>query len=635
MSHAPRTYRFGGVTMSISEQMEPEEISPLFSEAWTGSMVWDAASVLVRHIERQPRDFLEDAVVVELGSGTGFVAIYAAKTGRPRAVFATDQPSLMELIRRNVAENGAAVECLPCDWELCGADGLLDRVGRALDAAGGARRVVLLCSDCLNPIYGEASAAWLGQTLVALTRLAAERGSDALTLLSQTRRGDGSFTDRFLASVVAALRCAKVHREGGAASGTDVWELRAHGSRAAGALTGSTADTSARRRDKYKVEKRMKLREFPDGASAPPLFYDKAGLPVAEGYTRVLYGDHGCYVEFSAAQCAPAAYFEPHIGGTYYDILRGRGGARLSAYLQKAPVLDRPLPPQGGHARAPGRAEGYADYRAGFYYVAARRLAVQHRDAAGAPLGPRRTHEKPDKLPLARMAALRRAVRAQLGVAVEVARVERGYRAAADRARELGMPDASRVPVATVWRGRLSGRFGGGTLRVLTLAGGEEPPACPERLRAHLLRAWRPEEHLEEAAAADNGGGGGEEGPWLGELSAALVSDVEALVGLRRDRFVLPLVPLCVNRGPWPAESGLAPEIAAAGGRRAGPRGAAEDAVVSVVVVASDRLAAAPRSLVFCSAGGLCFEAPSDRVLRATRAALARWDEEIAAHRGM
>ena len=86
----------------------------------------------------------------------------------------------------------------------------------------------------------------------------------------------------------------------------------------------STADTWQRARDKARVERRLGLPERPPATppatplaepAEPPTssttfeFRDKSGLVIARGYTRVLYGDHGAYIELERAHRAT-----PHHG---------------------------------------------------------------------------------------------------------------------------------------------------------------------------------------------------------------------------------------------------------------------------------------------------------------------------------
>mmetsp|Transcript_13219 Transcript_13219/g.17643 ORF Transcript_13219/g.17643 Transcript_13219/m.17643 type:complete len:509 (+) Transcript_13219:181-1707(+) len=165
------------------------------------------------------------------------------------------------------------------------------------------------------------------------------------------------------------LRCIKVHRQGK----VDVWE--SCGPDFKKRLTGSVADSSKRRIDRYKVEKRLGLAEYGDEST---LFCDKAEKAVANGYERVLYGDHGTYLELGTRHLVPG-YLQRTKVGEYYDVLRGE---RCQAYFQKKTVSTKHSTPKGKHADESKlyRPEGYADYRPGFYYIDLHKLGVVHHE---------------------------------------------------------------------------------------------------------------------------------------------------------------------------------------------------------------------------------------------------------------
>jgi len=57
--------------------------------------------------------------------------------------------------------------------------------------------------------------------------------------------------------------------------------------------------------------------------------------------------------------------------------------SRAQFYYQKRRVDDRPNPPQGRGSKAQSRAEGYADYRVGMWYVSPKCLKVNGRTWGG------------------------------------------------------------------------------------------------------------------------------------------------------------------------------------------------------------------------------------------------------------
>ena len=151
----------------------------------------------------------------------------------------------------------------------------------------------------------------------------------------------------------------------------------------------STAILANRARDKHRVEGALGLSEFGDVITE--FYAAKSGLlPLGLGYERIVYGDHGPYVEFTPEQICwssfPNFVERPHT--CFYDEAFTEDGLTM-LYVQKRPVRSRPNPPMGQWSVENHRPEGYADYRVGKIYVAAEAdtVAVQR---AGAPLGRRR-----------------------------------------------------------------------------------------------------------------------------------------------------------------------------------------------------------------------------------------------------
>ena len=133
----------------------------------------------------------------------------------------------------------------------------------------------------------------------------------------------------------------------------------------------STVDSRNRRRDKAMIEERLGLPE--QGSESLELFssFDE-DLKIATGYQRIVYGDHGPYFEFSKDQIlwenfpksrkkSAAAYYDEAYTDDY----------KLMLYVQKKTVKDRPNPPKGRFSCRNFRAEGYADYLPGMFYLSA------------------------------------------------------------------------------------------------------------------------------------------------------------------------------------------------------------------------------------------------------------------------
>jgi hypothetical protein len=120
--------------------------------------------------------------------------------------------------------------------------------------------------------------------------------------------------------------------------------------------------------DKAEVETFYGLPEF---GNATRKFYTKNGTLFAIGYIRVVYGDHGPYVEFERKHIK--AVLMPKFAGEdidparYYEWLYPTCDPTMKVYDQKRDVKKMKNPPEGGFRG--NRAEGYADYEVGMIYV--------------------------------------------------------------------------------------------------------------------------------------------------------------------------------------------------------------------------------------------------------------------------
>eukprot|EP00439_Symbiodinium_sp_Y106_P079260 s600_g17.t4 len=131
----------------------------------------------------------------------------------------------------------------------------------------------------------------------------------------------------------------------------------------------TTAIAPNRQRDKSRVENSLGLAEFGDAWTE---FYSTtSGLPIGRGYDRVVYGDHGPYVEFSAHQLCwstfPAFVDKPEM--SFFDEYYTADGLTM-LYAQKRTVVNKPNPPNGPWSAQNNRPEGYANYLIGKFYLA-------------------------------------------------------------------------------------------------------------------------------------------------------------------------------------------------------------------------------------------------------------------------
>ncbi|KAJ1628927.1 putative methyltransferase-domain-containing protein [Pavlovales sp. CCMP2436] len=165
----------GGRTVRLIEEQPQEEFAPIFSDAWTGSRVWGAAHVLTSHMsDLAEAGGLRGARVLELGAGPGMCGLAAAALGAA-SVALTDQKAMVSLLERNIKLNpelGGAVTAAELNW--------------GGPHAGVAPYDVVLVSDCVNILYGEAS---FGQLAGTIHALCAPRGVCLLTHAERAKVG--------------------------------------------------------------------------------------------------------------------------------------------------------------------------------------------------------------------------------------------------------------------------------------------------------------------------------------------------------------------------------------------------------------------------------------------------------------
>jgi len=146
----------------------------------------------------------------------------------------------------------------------------------------------------------------------------------------------------------------------------------------------TTAITENRVRDKAWT-KELGLKEFgePDG-----VLCDRDGVVLATGYRRIVFGDHGPYMELTNEQVMWNNFpFFRHNDAkyAYFDKCISSGSEQVQLYLQKRTVADKPNPPPGKYSVNNNRPEGYADYRPGYFYFAADSMliSVEEKDDKG------------------------------------------------------------------------------------------------------------------------------------------------------------------------------------------------------------------------------------------------------------
>jgi uncharacterized phage-like protein YoqJ len=117
--------------------------------------------------------------------------------------------------------------------------------------------------------------------------------------------------------------------------------------------------------DQVEVEAKLGLPE--DGRSFTGEIQTPNGNTIASKYTRIVYGDHGPYIELDAASVDLSKWQIRQKGSqAWYDEARLDG---VMLYIQNRDVSTLPNPPAGAKSTRNNRPEGYADYQPGMLYV--------------------------------------------------------------------------------------------------------------------------------------------------------------------------------------------------------------------------------------------------------------------------
>jgi hypothetical protein len=147
----------------------------------------------------------------------------------------------------------------------------------------------------------------------------------------------------------------------------------------------TTATYPNRQEDKQELEHDRQLHEFGNDNLD---FFTYGGEFFAKGYVRIVYGDHGPYIEFTKEQIKVELVSKfkneidfdnlPEKPKFFYYWLHPKGNSTVKVYLQLKTVTDKPNAPKrkDGKPSCFNREEGYADYRVGYYYVDPEDLAT-------------------------------------------------------------------------------------------------------------------------------------------------------------------------------------------------------------------------------------------------------------------
>lgn len=140
------------VTSDIEDQIHLlERRAVLAGSGTTGLRTWEAALHLgnyLIHNEKTEKVFIRDKTVLELGAGTGFLSVLAAKSLHARKVYATDgSPEIIASLHDNVFANqmNTKVQVQEYKWGASVEDEILKTIGE-IDTVIGADVV----SDCFE-----------------------------------------------------------------------------------------------------------------------------------------------------------------------------------------------------------------------------------------------------------------------------------------------------------------------------------------------------------------------------------------------------------------------------------------------------------------------------------------------------
>ena len=156
----------------------------------------------------------------------------------------------------------------------------------------------------------------------------------------------------------------------------------------------SLADSANRKTDRNRVESTLFLPEL-GSTECGIQFFNKHNHRqlIATNYRRIVYGDHGPYIEFTSDDIEWDSFPDTQSKGdsvAYYDefySVSPSKGESVKLYSQRKTVHDQPNPPPGkysvNHNRPKG--EGYADYTIGSFYISPDDLHIELNDNEIAP----------------------------------------------------------------------------------------------------------------------------------------------------------------------------------------------------------------------------------------------------------
>jgi hypothetical protein len=138
-------------------------------------------------------------------------------------------------------------------------------------------------------------------------------------------------------------------------------------------------ETTAIYPNRIKDKARVEAMGFPEFGSDMKL-RTRSGTLISRGYVRVVYGDHGPYIEMLRGQVNWEAFECERKGKGYYDKWFSKDASHIMLYDQKRDVGHLPNPPAGKYSYRGYRTEGYADYRVGRAYVDPEDVVIERKE---------------------------------------------------------------------------------------------------------------------------------------------------------------------------------------------------------------------------------------------------------------
>ena len=188
------TFQIGSKEIRVTTRVAPQFLTPLFDDAWTGSHVWGCSIHLSTYLlERLTAEGQDAHRIVELGAGVGLVSAVCALAGS--SVVCTDQSMLIETMEANRVANNierSQFESRELTWSEVNSTTFHSFFEGTYD--------VVLCSDCLNPVYGTQNIPDLANALLHMIY-----NESVVCYIAYEERGEGDEETSLLRAMVDVM----------------------------------------------------------------------------------------------------------------------------------------------------------------------------------------------------------------------------------------------------------------------------------------------------------------------------------------------------------------------------------------------------------------------------------------------